>query len=498
MHGEEGTSTAASKQRAILTVALASACVPFFAAEFIPSTDLPQHLAQIRLLEALWGLGDASVDTSQMSARIFGANTLVYWPLFLLSRIVSLRIAGKLTLALIFALSAFGYDALARARGRDPLHALVAVPLLFSVSFYWGFLNFLSGLPLFLFYLVRLSRAQQERRAILGVAIDAALLLLMYWAHVFWIAVSAFALLALELRRDLRPLLRRSLAFMPVAALLLWWYPQLVEARRSAGFQLGMQYIIPLSERFSATWVVGTLLGGVQGLLEPITVLLLAAYASWSSLARWDRRSATFDRRLLALAGVLIAFALLAPDKHLSTILLNRRFLPIGAALLLLALPAIEARALRGVAAAAVALFSIFTSLAWALYDQVDLAGLRESLKRIPEGASVLGLDYRKTSIYIRDRPFLQTFAYAQVERGGELSFSFAEHASSIVSYDRPRALRWTPGLEWLPEQVTKEDGQAFDCMLVNAEPPQHEAFRARFGGMDEIGEGYFRAYCRR
>ena len=495
--GDGALPVARRKPGVILTIALASACVPFFAAEFIPSTDLPQHLAQIRLLEALWGLSDAHVDTSQMSARPFGANTFVYWPMFLLSRIAPLRIAGKLTLLLIFASSVLGLHALSRARERDPLHVLAAVPLLFSVSFYWGFLNFLSGLPLFLLYLVRLSRADEQRARPLRLVVDALLLLAMYWAHVFWVATSGVATLLLLAERDPRRLLRHAVTFVPVAALLAWWYPQLVEARRSAGFHLGTHYLIPLGERFTAEWFVQTLLGGIRGFVEPVFVVLLVFYSGWASWRARRQAASAFDRRLLALAGVLIVFALFAPDQHLNTILLNRRVLPLGVVLALLALPRIEARALRGVVATAVALFSILTSLAWALFDQLDLAGLRESLQHVPEGASVLGLDYRKSSIYVRDRPFLQLFAYAQVERGGELSFSFAEHASSIVTYDRPRTLRWTPGLEWLPERVTRSDVMAFGCVLVNAEPQQHDAFRAKFGLESDVREGYFRSYCR-
>lgn len=463
--------------------------IPCLAVDFVPATDLPQHVAQVRLLGECWGLVPATVDTSLLVTRPLGVNTMVYAPLFLLAQVFPARVAGRLLVACLLSASALAIHHLARTRQRSPAHALLCTMLLFSAPLYWGLLNFLSGLPLWLWYVSRtLDDARESRRSLL---LDAALVLALLWAHVFWVLLAGLvvALRMLHTRR-----LARLLPFLPALALIAAWYPTLVEARRSAGFSLATHYLIPVLARFRGEWLVETLFGGVRGWLEPAFTLLLFAYVA-TVLVR--ARGHGWDRALLALASALVLFVLLAPDQHLNTIFLNRRFLPLAVSLLLLALPDPDQRWLRVASSAATVAFVLFTTFAWSLFDQLDLAGLRESLARVPPGASVLGLDYRALSPFIRARPFLQLAGYAQAEHGGELGFSFAEHASSAVSYRSPRVLHWTPGLEWLPNRARRTDIEQFDCVLVNADPDEHERFHALSGRPAEPREGFFRAYCR-
>jgi hypothetical protein len=121
------------------------------------------------------------------------------------------------------------------------------------------------------------------------------------------------------------------------------------------------------------------------------------------------------------------------------------------------------------------AAFFATTAVIWARYEARELTGFKESLAAIEPSSRVLGLDLIKESDYIKDRPFLQLFAYAQVFRGGELNFSFAEHSSGLVAYKVPRHVRWTPGLEWFGEKVKRTDFAFFDFVLVNGEEKDHK-----------------------
>ena len=480
-----------------LVITLVLVAMPFSAAEYIPSTDLPQHAAQVRLLEEAWGLSDKTLDTSLFEVRAFGANVLVYYPMFLLGRVFSLRLAAKLTVLLILLGSVVGLHQLARTRGRDPVHALLAALALFSSPLYWGFLNFLCGLPLFLWLLARLLGHTEGRLSRRTLAFDAGLLVLLYGAHVFWVALAGLACLLTELPRPTwRRFAFRAVSFLPAAFLLCLWYPKLLAARREAGFDLGTHYLTPLGARLSLSWLSSALFGGLQGMVEPICTVLVAAYALMAVV--WARRQGrlNLDRKLVSLGLVLWLFAFFGPNQYFNTILLNRRFMALSVMLLLLALPSLPGPRTRGASAAVGVAFSLFTAFTWALFDQVDLSGLRESLARIPAGASVLGLDLRKSSVYVRDRPFLQVFAYAQAEHGGDLAFSFAEHSSSIVAYRERRKVAWTRALEWLPERVTKRDVQLFDCILVNGTPAQQAGFAQAWGRESAIRHGFFRVYC--
>ena len=80
-----------------------------------------------------------------------------------------------------------------------------------------------------------------------------------------------------------------------------------------------------------------------------------------------------------------------------------------------------------------------------------------------------------KKSEIIKGRPFLQLFAYAQVFKGCELNFSFAEHYSGLVAYKTKREIPWTPGLEWFAAKVKSADFAYFDYILANGLAADHK-----------------------
>jgi len=128
-------------------------------------------------------------------------------------------------------------------------------------------------------------------------------------------------------------------------------------------------------------------------------------------------------------------------------------------------------------AIAAVGLFIALTSAAWISFERDELSGLRQSLDSISERSRVLGLYLVHESKYIRWAPFMQEFAYAQVFKGSDINFSFAEHATGIVRYRGPREAPWTNGLEWEPNLVTERDVLLFDYVLVNGDNKIHFIF---------------------
>jgi hypothetical protein len=164
--------------------------------------------------------------------------------------------------------------------------------------------------------------------------------------------------------------------------------------------------------------------------------------------------------------------------------------------LVVLGLPAPRPRwsaALIGVLALG---FSLMTTTAWILHEVNDLSGLSTALAAVSRPTSVLGLSFKSRSSTIRGTPFLQTFAYFQAEHGGELNFSFAEHGTGVVVYRDGRKTHWTPGLEWFPRRVTREDLAQFECALVNADDATHAGFPERSQLVPRTHEGCFRLYC--
>jgi hypothetical protein len=476
------------------------AAIPFFAVDYVPATDLPQHVAQIRLLRELWGLAPATLDAAQFTVRPFGANTLCYWPLLALSALMPAVAAARLGMFLWIAGGVLSLHAMAWRRNRPPAHALLAGMLLFGVPLYWGLLNFVCGIAPFLWLCERALRERKLARRPADYAIDASLLLVLYLAHVLWVACAAVLVGVVAIRgiiqhRNVREAALWLVCFVPLAVVVAGWLAELSHAR-ALGADLSARYSIPIASRFSLQWIGATLFGGLKGPFEPIAILCLAVYAAAAyALSRRAQQSGS-DRALLAIGLGFTVFALLAPDNYLNTIAFNDRFLGCGAMFLVLSLPAAPQRSLTVISVVIALSFSLVTTAAWVIFEQDELSGLRESLATIDRPRRLLELDYRKHSDLIRERPFMQLLAYAQAAHGGEPAFSFAEHGSSIVAYRDPRRAPWTPGLEWFPELARPRDIELFDCILVNGTPRQHTEFAARFGLQSAIREGYFRSYC--
>jgi hypothetical protein len=100
-----------------------------------------------------------------------------------------------------------------------------------------------------------------------------------------------------------------------------------------------------------------------------------------------------------------------------------------------------------------------------------------------------------KESAVVRERPFIQVFAYAQVYRGGELNFSFADFGPSLVIYKKPRQLAWTSGLEWFPERAKKSDLLFFDFALISGDDKLHAGVAQEGTLIPQTPSGRWRLY---
>jgi hypothetical protein len=146
-------------------------------------------------------------------------------------------------------------------------------------------------------------------------------------------------------------------------------------------------------------------------------------------------------------------------------------------------------------ALAFVASFSAITTRAWVKFEQRELSGLAAAVEAIPPRSHVLGLDFVKQSRYVKGRPFLQAYAYAQVVRGADIHMTFAGFSPSLVVLKRPRDRPWTPRLEWHSERVKPTDFQYFDFVLINATGGQHAQAAALRELEPVTREGRWRLY---
>ncbi len=474
MPGNSSTTLSAPEHRTRALVAagiIALAVFPILFTPYPPATDLPQHLAQVRLFEqALQDPGGPYV------INWAAPGNLIYVVIFAFRAVLPSAWVARAVLILLVILWIAAIHLFAAARNRPLAATIVASLLVFNQSLYWGFVNFLLGFPVFvlLFVLtVKDPKTDGWKRYALLVLTS----LLLYESHALWFAVGAmwlFVITALK-KPSVRRILLRFTTLVPCGVVAALWYPTLAASRAAAGFDVSPHWLL-FHERLSS--LPDAAFGGIRGPAETLAFIFLY---SWIALSIWryrGRLKGRMDGDLLAVPALLSIILLFAPHMYMNTIFFASRWFPTAMIFLLLALPAPypDRTPLRLVSVGAAAGLFLATFFAWRGYRVVDLAGFQESLDRLPVSSRVLGLDFVKESDYIKGRPFLQLHAYAQVQKGCELSFSFARHYSSLVANRDHANVPWTYGLDWHPERTKRTDFSFFDYVLVNGKEDAHKA----------------------
>ena len=462
--------------------------LPFFTVTFAPITDLPQHLAQIRLLHEALADPDGPYRIQWLTPYLLG-----YLPLGLAWQLHPDERAGRIAMLMLGGLWTLAIHWLAFRRRRATGAAVLASALFFNHVTYWGFYSFLVGWPVFVSWFLLTTRPGGARFRPRDVLLYLGAAGLLYVSHALWFVAGMAWLLVRGViaRIPPRTIALQLLSVSPVLVVAALWYRQL------SGFSSPTWWIVTPSARLSFSWIVDSTLGGLYGPLEAAMIVVVGV---WIGLAIYQHREGLrgrLDRDLCIAAGLFLVLALVLPEKHQNTIAFASRWQPMAAIALLLGVPAPawDRRFLNVSAFAVVGLFILVTSLAWVRFEREEWAGLPEGLAALPANPRVIGLDYVKASPIVRGRPFLQGFAYAQVVRGGQLNFSFAEFAPMGVVYKTPRARLWTRGLEWYPERLTPSDLSHFDYALVNAEDWRHSFLAASRIVTPVTGGGRWRLY---
>ncbi|MGZ8840431.1 MAG: hypothetical protein ACXW2M_02605, partial [Candidatus Aminicenantales bacterium] len=187
------------------------AILPIVLSEFPPSTDLPQHIAQVRLfLDALKSPGDLYV------IQWLAPNNLVYLFLLIFWLILPVTWVGPAILVLIVFLWIGAIFLLAARKGRPTEAAILACLLVFNQSFYWGFLNFLVGFPVFILWFVLTTRDARDRSWKLYAGLVGTSILL-YGSHALWLAAGGawLVLIGLLKKIEVKEFLLRLATLIP-------------------------------------------------------------------------------------------------------------------------------------------------------------------------------------------------------------------------------------------------------------------------------------------
>ncbi|MEM1181039.1 MAG: hypothetical protein AAGM22_22045 [Acidobacteriota bacterium] len=478
-HASTAESAAARPRRrhcaAVSVAAAVLLLLPFAAVNVVPSTDVPQLMAQLVLLEDRGG-------GEEFTVQWWHPNKLGYLPL------AFGRWTGTSGLELVVLAWIASFFLVARRRERSAAHAALASALVFNISFHWGFVNFLLGAPLFVLWIDSVDRdfatpdrppSNRQGLAFLVLGI------LLYAAHVLWLAVALLWLAAeATRRRSISQLLRRLAWLAPVLAAVVAWYAFF----RETGVDQRLFWGQMPWQRLHPGWWVESLFGGLRGRAEPALAIAILLWIGLGLIQHRHEPGFGADRALRNAGLLLLVLAFTLPAVYHHTILFAARWMAPAVALLVLAAPSPRlSPALRGgVPWVLAASLSIAITAGW-LRFQGELAGFHEGLEAIghsqaadPQDVRVLGLDFVRESEHLDGYPFHHLPAYAQVHFGARLHRTFADDPASLVVFKQlPHVYPWTDRLDWSPEKLRQSDFDHFDLFFVNAPPQLHGRFLA-------------------
>lgn len=480
----------------VTCLTLVLAAMPFAGTDWLPMTDMPHHLAQAHLVGKV-----LSGDQPDMVINWLAPNTLTTWLLACLLTVLPPLAAAKTVVLGLLMPSILGVALLARKIGASPVVVPVSAALLFNKSFYWGLLPFIAGFAASLFLLITwltLNRAKISWRVRIFLAL---LFLLVYFSHILWFAVAMLAVLLITLVSPGRDAKLRTLILsaLPTIGLALFWYPSMLNNWMNAGADMAPHWY-PLINRLRPDHVV-TNIGGLKTdfnfLLLPITL----SFVLGGIVMAIVRGRRIVSAPLVALATILLVAYLAMPDQYNNTIFFAVRWLPYVFIFFSLGCfaPIQAARWKIGIlffASVTFAGYMLLTAYAWNNMEKEELSGLAQAMEKLPPKQNVLGLDFVGKSAWINTSyPFAANAAYAQAFKDCEVNFSFAEQASSLVTYKTLPVRPYKKDLERFAERVSRRDIGFFNYVLINADEVAHGKLAIFLGITPVTYEGRWRLY---
>jgi hypothetical protein len=449
--------------------AIVAVCLPAVVLAYMPLADLPQHMAIASILKHH---GDPAYgfDTYYLTDWFRVPYILPYLLAVGLSYVMPLAIAMRIVVFLSIIAYPLGVLALLRASRKPLWFALLAIPLVYNRSVWWGFLNFGMGIGL---ALGAFACFVSPKRTVGRDVLQAVLTIAATFCHIYGLAMIGGLVGAwIVLGGGYRDVRARPWLLAPlVAGGLLWLW----RAGESRGY--GAYYSPPLGKRLSE--LADSILGGYADRSELLVLVLFVA--AWLALA-WPavpvtraklRALAPVERvAYVAFLGNLVAYFVLPQSTwtakfiHFRHAFLALSLLPLTATeaalqratLLVRALPAIAAVAALANSWGHLALFSREAST----FDPIVAA--------LPPAPKLVSVVFDRNGNLMANNPYIHYAAYAQAEKGGIISMTFPDFFWNLPVVRNPSSpVPETPwGFEWTPSRYSdKKFGYFYDYALV-------------------------------
>ena len=492
---------------------LAVLAVAIFVPRLLPCTDYPQHLGLADIGRRLFD--PAAPEHASFQLNLFTYNGLFHLLVAQLSRVLSIELAGRVVLASSLVLLGGASLALLRALGRPAGYAALMVPVIFSSSVGWGFVNYALGVALMTCALVFVARAL--RRPSIACAIGAALLSLLCAAtHV--LATLLLCLFAASLAPELalrataargqtllqnatRAAVRATIALCPLlvgAAFCIAVYR--VQYAWSPG-----SYSDPTLEGSAPSlgkkllhfcaWATG-LHADHSDQLFVLAALVVVLVAWIASFRRGHGETTRRDASVVLPFVVVTAAYLMTPMVIIGTHVIFPRLAQAVVLAAVVSAPRITgARArLAEIACLGLALFSSLNLLVHVALYARETDDASRVIDDLPAGRRATAVVYQPETFAFRGRTLVHLAAYYGARKHADWAYSFARFLSVPVRYTATGAPGWPArGWEFGPQDYDARCRYArtFDLVIVAAPPEVAEdasgepAIRARVFGDD-------------
>lgn len=474
---------------------------PLMVTRWAPMTDLPFHTANTSILRHYF---DADFHyREQFDIRPIGIPYISTYAIgALLMFVMPSWMAAKVAAAVMLAMLPVGLAVMFHGMKKSPLLGLAGLPFVWNFLTHWGFLNFVGAIGLFCLAigltLLLLDKPSFRRQVHL-----CAVLVLLFFTHIFRFPFALFGIVGTAI--VMYPATRRFWPIVPplVLPLALFgaWFQFRPDSLSASSIKLVKidktrlrefaNYLLEggFQDRHEAAALLTSY--RVLGLVAIVLILLVIADGR---LARRTKKEWAWSIGILFVAlGCTGAFFLLFmklpmeaglwwyiyPREAISTAFLALAFLPDLPKWAVLRAPIVLTLALGPLSIAR----SVSTN--YRAFDQVT-EDLHQVSRAIPRSPKLMYLIFDHGGSTKKNTPFIHLPAYIQAEKGGWLSFHFANLATTTVVYRNPQEpgvvlpppvpLRW----EWTPQRFrVLEQGRFFDWFLVRSRSSPAALFHA-------------------
>ncbi len=457
---------------------------PFWAADYPMMTDFPFHASSASIfrhyVDAGWHFRE------QFVFQMFAVPFVSFYGLAAIFMLVLPPVAAtKLAAATMLCLLPLGLMTLCWGLRKSPFLGLWGLVPVWGVLTHWGFIDYVGALGLYAM-VIGLALRAVDRPSIRVQSALIAVLILLFFTHVyrFPFALAMMVVVgALMYKRSDGVVGLLAPGAVAIALFSVWWStgPALLET--------DVQWVWPpewsrMSEAPDNLFDIfigdeDTFLFRRTGWLFAATAAVLFGVAL-ARLRSWPKTGWVLPAHVVVLVAIVVSLALylVLPSESGPSLFVYPREITAAAFLVPALLPNLPRKTWAHLG------FVVWTGIAVAPLGEL-VAGahrefststvhFREIVGELPRAPKLLYLVYDHDGSRAKHSPYVHLPAYVQAERGGWLSFHFAQFGESPFRYrdeSDPNAevppktpLRW----EWSPQQFQLDQhGEFFDWFLV-------------------------------